>query len=372
MNQVIFTRKELYDLIWSEPTSSIFKKYNLSYSGLKKICTSMDIPLPKSGHWQKIQFGKAVSIEPLSSEYSGEKEITLFLKGEGDQNNLNLLSPIEILQQEIEHDFKLLLIVPDKLTKPDELIIPAKGSLTQKRPYGLHNGLAYTSSGEISICAKPENVARALCFMDTFIKLLRARGHRIEIKNNETLVFIGEQDVKIAFREKTKRVVVTEGKYNSQRSEYHPSGILALQARVSYINEYEWMDGKLPLEKQLAKIVTKLEIKAKEYREHLLECWRQNDEREEKERIKEEHQKRKEKELSDFKRLIKEADRWRQVKVLRNYIEEVEAKAIADNNTSEELKSWLEWAKKKVNWYDPYIESEDELLKGVNRKTLSF
>ena len=60
------------------------------------------------------------------------------------------------------------------------------------------------------------------------------------------------------------------------------------------------------------------------------------------------------------------------MKVLRNYIEEVETKAIADNDTSEELKNWLEWAKKKVDWYDPYIETEDELLKGVDKETLTF
>ena len=40
------------------------------------------------------------------------------------------------------------------------------------------------------------------------------------------------------------------------------------------------------------------------------------------------------------------------------------------NNFSEELKSWVEWARKKAEWYDPFIESEDELLNDVDRETL--
>ncbi len=34
--------------------------------------------------------------------------------------------------------------------------------------------------------------------------------------------------------------------------------------------------------------------------------------------------------------------------------------------------SWLEWAKKKLDWYDPHIEADDELLKDVDRDTLVF
>jgi hypothetical protein len=372
MSKAIFTRRELYDLVWSEPRLSISKKYNISDAGIVKMCKDISVPLPKAGHWEKIRAGKKVDIQELSSEYSGENEVTLFLKKEGDQSSANVLSPVAIRQQEIENDSKLTLIVPDKLAKPDELIISAKESLTQKRPHGLHNGLVYTSRDEISISVTPGNIGRALRFMDTFIKLLRVRGHRIVIKNGETFVFVGEQDVKINFREKTKRIVVTEGKYNRQHSEYHPTGVLSFHARISYTNDIEWKDGKLPLEKQLAKIITKIEIKAKEYRDYLLECWRQNDERREKERIKQEFEKRKEKELAGFKWLLEQSQRWQKANILRNYIDSMETESIAKNNVSDEHKKWLTWARKKVDWYDPHIEAEDELLKGVNRDTLTF
>jgi hypothetical protein len=77
MKTTTLSRKELYDLVWSEPVSSILKKYFLTDPEFRKICSSMDIPLPKSGHWQKVKVGKPVSIKILSNEYYGEIETKL-------------------------------------------------------------------------------------------------------------------------------------------------------------------------------------------------------------------------------------------------------------------------------------------------------
>lgn len=57
--------------------------------------------------------------------------------------------------------------------------------------------------------------------------------------------------------------------------------------------------------------------------------------------------------------------------MLRNYISAAE-KFARENQVDKELEEWLAWARKKADWYDPFIESEDELLKGVDRNTLSM
>lgn len=370
MSKITFTRKELYDLVWAEPTSSIFKKYNLTYPGLKKICTSMNIPLPKSGHWQKIQFGKEVVIEPLPREYSGEQEVTLFLKGEGDQSNLNLLSPRSILQKGIEDDLKELK-APSKLSTPDTMIVAAKKSLTQKREYGLHDGLAYTDSGELNISVAPENVTRALCFMDTLIKCLRKRGHEVFMKENATCVKIGDQTIKIHLREKHKRVVVPS-QYTWDSTRNQPSGILIFQYYDETWRRTDVSEGRLQMENMVGIIMAKLEIKAKDMKAYRIELEKGWAEQAARRRVEQEAKEKQEKELSDFKGLLQDAERWRQLEILRNYINAVEAKAVASNDTSEKLKNWLSWARKKVDWYDPYIKAEDELLKDVDRSSLSF
>jgi len=42
------------------------------------------------------------------------------------------------------------------------------------------------------------------------------------------------------------------------------------------------------------------------------------------------------------------------------YIDSVEQKAIETNGISEDLRNWLEWVRKKAQWYDPFIECDDE------------
>jgi len=67
MNKVSFTRKELYDLVWSNSMLSLSKKYDISDVGLRKICIRMNIPLPRVGYWEKLKAGKRLKIIRLPS-----------------------------------------------------------------------------------------------------------------------------------------------------------------------------------------------------------------------------------------------------------------------------------------------------------------
>lgn len=79
----------------------------------------------------------------------------------------------------------------------------------------------------------------------------------------------------------------------------------------------------------------------------------------------------KENELNKFKALLVTAERWQKTINLRNYLATVE-KTIAGSGIPEEIKNWLDWSRKKADWYDPMIEIEDDLLKDVDRGSLSF
>ena len=68
------TRKELYDLVWSEPMNTVCKRFGISDNGLRKHCKSMNIPTPPLGYWAKLQSRKEVEIIPLPSEYEGKKQ----------------------------------------------------------------------------------------------------------------------------------------------------------------------------------------------------------------------------------------------------------------------------------------------------------
>ena len=69
------TREQLYNEIWEISVAGVAKKYNADYNDLLKLCKKADIPVPPSGYWVKLQFGKPV--EQLSLPESSIIEISL-------------------------------------------------------------------------------------------------------------------------------------------------------------------------------------------------------------------------------------------------------------------------------------------------------
>lgn len=169
MGKEILTRKMLYDLAWSVPMLTLSKKYAISDVGLRKICLRMNIPLPKAGYWQKLQFGKKTKKINLDTNYQGEQEISLELRTDETKESSHKPSVEKELQLTIEKDLKSLLIVPEKLTSPHQLIVAARDSLN-KRDRWEHNGLVNPERGTLNIKVSRQNIARSLRFMDTLIK----------------------------------------------------------------------------------------------------------------------------------------------------------------------------------------------------------
>src|SRR5262245_6492754 len=54
----IMKRRELYDLVWSEPMKTLAARCDISDVALTKICRHHRISAPPRGHWVKIQAGK--------------------------------------------------------------------------------------------------------------------------------------------------------------------------------------------------------------------------------------------------------------------------------------------------------------------------
>ena len=83
-------------------------------------------------------------------------------------------------------------------------------------------------------------------------------------------------------------------------------------------------------------------------------------------------QDRKERELDDFKELFKKAKRHDKAEMIRSYANKLEKNAIDRNELTLEMREKIEWARKKADWYDPFIEAVDELLWGIDREELKL
>ena len=364
MDGIKISRKELYYMVWAESMLSLSKKYDISDVGLRKMCKRMDIPLPKQGYWQKIGAGHSIPMTDLPENHEGSGEVILFLRREQDGNE-NRMSTAKEIQKEVEDDPKVNLYVNKRLAKPDRMIVTAKKSFEKKRIKYPYTCLITCARDGINIGIAPKNLRRALRFMDTFIKAIRARGHSIKIEYSKTYVEIEGEDIEVCLLEKVKRVAtyVKDG-----RTDYQATGNLAF--KLGSWNKFEWTDGKKTLEEQLPAIIAKLEFKAKQTIRDQQKHERDREFLIEKERIKQEIHKRKEKELAEFNELLKNSNRWLKSVILRQYIAAVKEKVASDGPVSEEQKVWLAWAGKKADWYDPLIEAKDKLLHNVDRDKL--
>lgn len=63
--RVTYNRAKLYQEVWSEPTRSIAKRYEISDVALAKMCRKLNIPLPGRGYWAKVAAGQKPLRQPL-------------------------------------------------------------------------------------------------------------------------------------------------------------------------------------------------------------------------------------------------------------------------------------------------------------------
>ena len=367
MNSNVFTRKQLYDLVWSDSLLAISRKYNISDNGLRKACIRMNIPLPDAGHWNKVKLGIKVKVKPFPPSHNGEQEIRLSLRVEGQNIPEDGLSPQSRLQKEIEGT-SIDLIVKETLLNPDPLVLKAERELCkrEKDKHYRHGGLLYAGKENLDIRVTPKLINRALCIMDTFIKAMRQRGHDFKIENGESYLIIADEKMAMTLRE-TQTKLINNDRLNL--TEYQPSGVLAFEFK-RYNASASCTDGKVLIEYQISKLIAKLELLGERFRAEQAEHKKWRDEYEEKQRIEKEIAERKRLEMNSLRQMLKDARRWKEAEALREYINEVELKAKSKGNLTEDLIQWLQWARKKADWFDPLVSEPDEWLADIDPNSL--
>jgi hypothetical protein len=67
----MFTRQQLYELVWSGPMTTLAKRLTISGVGLAKACRRGDIPVPPRGYWARLAAGQRVARTPLPRRAPG-------------------------------------------------------------------------------------------------------------------------------------------------------------------------------------------------------------------------------------------------------------------------------------------------------------
>lgn len=280
--------------------------------------------------------------------------------------NKNPMLAIDVLDRisEIDKDSKVNLKVPVKLTDPHNLVIAAKNALSLRNEHTAHS-LRYegvlANAGPLSIRVSPKNVGRALRLFDAVIKVFLARGHQFTGSG----VDLGGQKYEVSIREKLKKV---EG----SSFEKSPTDVLCLKVHGGY-PLFEIYDSKsVLLEEKIARIVAKVELDVEYFRMIWANNAKQREEEMAIERIRLEYLTQQENELKAFKLLLNSVHRSFEANLVRDYVQLTEDKAKQTGSISADQKNWILWAREKADWYDPHVEKEVELLKGIDRSTLAF
>jgi len=92
------SRKQLYDLVWSEPVKSLSVRFGISDVALKKTCAKSAIPTPERGYWAKRESGKKTFIVSLPERAPGMDDEVLVAGGQNywhrDWEKEELLGPL--------------------------------------------------------------------------------------------------------------------------------------------------------------------------------------------------------------------------------------------------------------------------------------
>lgn len=139
--------------------------------------------------------------------------------------------------------------------------------------------------------------------------------------------------------------------------------------RVWHMKEFSDTEF-VKLEDKIPNILAKIEELFQREREEREKIEIARKERERLEEIAKAIQKAKEDELKKFLDFYKSAHRWDHYMILKRYYDMIQSTArVNDSDTNRE---WLEWAKAKLDWYNPTLNREDDFLKDVDKETLEL
>lgn len=403
------SRQQLYDEIWQVSVAGVARKYNLNYSKLIGKCKECNIPFPPSGYWTRKNMEKDVSNEVVDLPESDIVEVELVLKGvtiERKKVEKKDAQPVEkiLIGQEVERKVTTeseacvnilnfldeqerikVIEVANKLVVNTEKrlhlqLIKYKNSIIEwkkkekevqsKRGYNSRYNKPTNESdffNEISSESQP----RAMRILDAVFDAVETLGGKV---NNDLSMEVKSELVRIRIAEGQDKIKHELTKQEARELvEYNDKVKVNKWVLKPQIRKYDYVyNGKLriifgdgdyirdnaseKLEDRLGDILFRIYEKSEALR---IERERREEEyrkMQEESRRKEEARKRKDDEIERTKELINQAEDYRIACEIRKYISAVAQKKNIDTDTAD----WIEWAKKKADWYDPIIAATDE------------
>lgn len=385
MRERIFSRQELYDLVWAEPMTLVAKRLGLSGRGLAKACARGDIPVPERGYWQKLEAGQKVASPKLPVRREGVPEtvrINLWPEQRADP----------IAERALEDpDLKLELAL--EVTPELRISVPTKGAIhplardierelhgQQPDKYGV---VSCQGNGLMRVRVAPGTVPRAVAILNALFKAVEARAWKFEFRKDTigSSFSVRGEEFHFAIEEHIRRidhVETEEEKAEKQKSasrsykkqldwslslllapkwDFVSTGEIALSIQSAWHSEVpsKFRDTRNSLvETRLNDVMISIRCMAAIGAARSLERRIQEDERRKREAIAAVERLQREAELARRSALLKDVAAWRQAEEVRAYVKRAEVKADLDESVDRAtLTAWSNWARRCADEIDP-------------------
>ena len=365
------TRHELYNLVWSTPTSLLSKTLGYSDVGIAKICRKHKILRPPRGYWTKKQAGQTPRQTPLPDP-SNNSVIELRV------HNMN--QPVAPERTKVDRP---QIKVAESLRGCHNLITLANQELQSVDTND--NGILVLSKERVlDVRVSKGSLRRALLIFDAILKTCEASNYTIARGPTVTI-----QDAKLSFgiverletKEEQPKDHDLDGHYDFGYNRFNrkqvPSGRLELfidQSGLYWAHgcRFTWRDGKKPLEQRLNSFMDGLEDLATRMHAHQEDEKRKAEQRrvEELRRQEEAGQRAEKRAKYDAERarvelLRQQARNWKEADDLRRFIEAAKQMQMDRHGSIEsdsEFAQWLEWATQQADRLDPLQPSPPSIL----------
>jgi hypothetical protein len=353
---VRFTRKELYEKVWTTPLQKLASEVGVSDVAIAKACRKSGIPLPGRGYWAKRPTRQPKAKLKLSEE-DGAKVVEF-----NTANSKRVLKPRDVPKPPIVE----AIVVPATLSKPHPLVAATREDARhskQKTPLSL----GYTQSLHVRVSL--EMLDRALRILDTMIKASEALGMRWELDGKgKTVVHCDGESLRVFVTEPLRKHELERAKRSELWGpdyEWRSTGILCFR-----VDEYtddpcrkKWIDSpKRKIEDHIREILGAFHVIAAAVRlrrERFDAMWRkqEEDERRRVAAVREAERLRLQR-----KQLVAHMREWEHAERLRAFCDQAEQQWRASGAMSEERANWLAWARDQIELLDPIASDADGVI----------
>lgn len=186
------TRRELYELVWTEPMLRVGERLGVSSSYMARVCTDLRVPRPPRGYWAQIEFGKTPPGKPPLPEARP-----------GDTTTWSPGSPLSSLPREPRAARSSTQAAGEKASEKrkservHELLFGAKPHFlkTRKSEEGL---LRPFKRLLVDIVSSEGQVDAALAAANDLFRALESKGHRVTFAPPEARMRRAEFEVREA------------------------------------------------------------------------------------------------------------------------------------------------------------------------------